>query len=158
VLESIAAVGSALNAAYKAGKAALEAHDAAIVREKVGEMQGQISSALASAITAQTDQMTALDLIRDLKKQLAEFEEWGRKKHKYLLKEVGPGATARLFQPDADDAEPPHWVCPTCYEHRKTIPLQGLTYSDQRGTGDVRSCPECKTKVAFPRGFVWPPA
>jgi hypothetical protein len=67
-MAAIASAATALRSAYELSKAALGVRDEAMIRAKVIEMQAEISSALAGAITAQTDQFAALDRVRELEK------------------------------------------------------------------------------------------
>jgi hypothetical protein len=124
-MAAIAGAASALKAAYDLSKAALSAHDAAVVRAKITEMQGEISSALASAITAQTDQMALLKRVDELEKNVADRKAWDREKRRYDLVQLPPGVWIRqLKESAAKPGEPVHPVCCNCYEQRKISPLQ----------------------------------
>jgi hypothetical protein len=154
-MAAIAGAATALRSAYELSKAALGVRDEAMIRAKVIEMQAEISSALASAITAQTDQFAALDRVRELEKEVTELKAWDVEKSRYELKEVGPGAFARAVKPDARGSDPMHYICPTCYERGKKTPLQALSLVEQRRGGDIRTCSTCKTAVAFARNPDW---
>lgn len=159
-MHALASAATALKAAFDISKVALNLRDEAMIRAKVTEMQGEISAALASAITAQTDQMAMLERVRELEKEVANLKAWDAEKTRYELKEVGPGAFARCVKPAAKGADPPHCICPTCYERRQAIPLQAPSWAVQRDRGGdtSRSCPACGTTVAYARNPDWRPA
>lgn len=158
-MHALTSAATALKAAFDISKVALNLRDEAMIRAKVTEMQGEISAALASAISAQTDQMAMLERVRELEKEVAELEAWDTEKTRYELKEVGPGAFARCVKPDAKGPDPIHCICPTCYKWRQAIPLQAQSLAVQRQRGDTsRKCPVCGTVVAFARNPDWKPA
>ncbi len=149
-MAAIAAAASALKNAYDISKAALGMRDAALVQSKIGEMQGEISSALASAIAAQTDQMAMLRRIGELEKEVVNFETWKTEKERYELKELAPqGIYAYAIKEAVRGAEPAHWICPDCYESRHKSVLQQVTRYP--GAADVRLCQRCGWE-AYVRG------
>lgn len=142
-MAAIAGAASALKAAYDLSKAALGAHDAAVIRAKISEMQGEISSALASAITAQTEQLALLKRVDELEKQVANRKAQDRELKRYELVELPPGVwIRRLKEGAAKPGEPIHPACPTCYGRREIQPLhRGETSS---GVYDM-TCKACGT-------------
>ncbi|MFI5021149.1 MAG: hypothetical protein ACHQRJ_05790 [Alphaproteobacteria bacterium] len=155
-LSAIAGVASAVKSIYELSKTALELHDAAMIRAKVLEMQGEISAALASAITAQTDQMAMLEEVRELKAEVTRLKNWETEKQRYELKQVGHiGGTAYVIKPAMQGAEPIHCICPACYERANKYILQ-----PQPGAPRVNTpwaCPECKSVVIVDMHILNPP-
>lgn len=141
-MAAIAGAASALKSAYDLSKAAIGLHDTAMMRAKVAEMQGEISSALASAIMAQTDQMAILQRVSDLEKQVADFEEWDREKDKYKLYHLGWVTYAYMLKPNTRGSEPPHWVCTKCYSEREIYIIQMILSNGQKFC-----CPNCKNNI-----------
>jgi hypothetical protein len=144
-IAAIAGAASALKSAYDLSKAALSAHDDSVVRAKVSEMQGEISAALASAITAQTEHLAALDRVRDLERELAQLKAWEVEKQRYQMERLPPGVIVyTLKQEGVNAGEVPHSICPTCYHRGK----KSLLHSDQPGNGVYNlTCHECGTSL-----------
>src|ERR1700676_1864317 len=97
---AIVSAAGALKTAYDLSKAAIGLHDAALIRAKVTEMQGEISSALASAIEAQTAQMAMLKQVGDLEKEIANLKAWEDEKKRYALKKLDPGELVYSLKPE----------------------------------------------------------
>jgi hypothetical protein len=151
-MAAIASAAGALKTAYDLSKAAIGAHDAGAIRAKVAEMQGEISSALASAITAQTDQMAILKRVSDLEKEVADLKAWEAQKQRYHLKRFDPGVFVYSLKENDPSGEPPHQICPACYENGKKQYLQATART--QGGHRVHACPGCKHEYAFgPKAF-----
>ena len=75
-MAAIAGAATSLKTAIDISKIALGLRDESLIRTKVLEMQGEISSALASAIAAQTDQLAILQRISDLEKEITQLKAW----------------------------------------------------------------------------------
>jgi hypothetical protein len=146
-MAAIASAAGALKTAYDLSKAAINAHDAAAIRAKVAEMQREISSALASAITAQTDQMAMLKRVGELEKEITDLKAWETEKAHYELKRFEPGVVVYSLKPDQARGEPAHELCPACYQSGKKQFLQATT--ELRMRRRVRLCPGCKTEYTF---------
>jgi len=142
-MAAIAGAAGALKTALDLAKSALGMHDAALIRAKVTEMQGEISTALAGAITAQTDQLAMLNRVDKLEKELAKHEAWDAEKKRYQMERLPPGVLVyTLKQEAAAPAEEIHSICPTCYHRSKTSPLQATEPSN--GVHHLK-CFECGT-------------
>lgn len=138
---AIAGAASALKSAYDISKVALGLRDAALLHGKITEMQGEISSALSSAITAQQDQLTMLQTVHALEAKIASFEKLEAEKERYELKPLGWGAMARMLKPTARTTEPPHWACPNCFNDGKIKIIQKQMVV---GRGHKWICSGCK--------------
>ncbi len=119
-------------------------HDAVALRGKAVELQAQILSAQSSAIAAQSDQITLLQRVHELEKQIANLEAWDTEKQRYELKEISTGTFAYVVKPVSQGSEPSHWICANCYQHGKKSILQhvggGLGYNSF-------TCIECGSKL-----------
>lgn len=118
-----------------------------MMRAKIIEMQGEISSALANAIAAQTDQMAMLQRVSDLEKEVANLKAWNAEKENYELQAIARGAVAYMLKPDARGSEPPHWLCTHCYENGKREMLQPAA---QASSVWVYRCQGCDSKISVP--------
>ncbi len=145
-MAAIAGLVTSLRAATDISKAMLGLRDAAMIQTKVIELQGIILSAQQSALSAQSDQFTALERIRELEKQLTDLEAWDTEKERYELKEVYPGAFARVLKPTAHAGEPPHWLCTACYKRGQKAILQDHGRSPEK-IETIYQCPECKNSI-----------
>jgi len=155
-MAAIGSAASALKSAFDISKVALGLHDAAVIRAKVGEMQGEISSALASAITAQTDQMAMLKEVGNLKKQIAKMRTWNTEKKRYKMRQLARSAPtfAYAIKPDCQGDDPFHCICARCYERGEKSILQFIKYV-LHGAGQIAlKCPACDTIV---QSETWPP-
>jgi hypothetical protein len=130
---------SGFNAMLNSAKALKDMNDAAVRNAAVIELQEQI-------LSAQTAQATLLDRIRDLEKQMANFETWETEKQRYDLKGLGWGAFARMLKPTARGTEPPHWICTNCYGERRISVIQW----GRKPKGATRNgyfCPACNNEI-----------
>jgi hypothetical protein len=99
-----------------------------------------IMSAHEKAIAAQ-EAYSTLDKTRcDLEKRVREFETWEREAQRYELKDFGGSTFAYVVKEAMQGSEPPHSICPTCYENKKKSILQfvGIKHSQQ-----YFLCPVC---------------
>lgn len=102
---------------------------------------------LEKILTAREAQAAALDRIRELEEQVAQFETWEAEKQRYELKGLTRGATAYMLKPDARGSEPPHWLCTSCFEHRKRSIMQPAPI---HGLRDITAkCPDAGCSNAF---------
>lgn len=118
-MAAIGAAATALNTAINIAKAAVGLRDAEMIRAKVLEMQGEISSALASAIAAQTDQFAMLQRVQELEKEVARLKSWETEKERYELKKYAPGVFFYTLKESEARSEPIHSLCAKCYEDEK---------------------------------------
>ncbi len=97
-------------------------------------------------ITAIQEQYTAaIEQVGALKAELARFEAWESEKQKYELHGLNRAGFAYVLKPAERGTQPPHGICPQCYENRIKSILQP--------NGAVRSiehawlCNRCDLKV-----------
>jgi hypothetical protein len=99
---------------------------------QVIELQGKIMAASAK--------YEELAKIKDeAVKKLVAYENWNKKAARYLLTELAPGILVYAQKPDVKNTEPPHYLCPYCFEKLKRSILQ-------RPSADSTNyvCHECK--------------
>jgi hypothetical protein len=77
--------------------------------EAVSELWEQIFS-------AQTRYAAAVEQIKELEAKLASFEKWEAEKARYYLRDDGGGTYAYELKGAPPSGEPPHRICPACYQ------------------------------------------
>ena len=123
------------------------------IREKTSELLDAVLDARLKLVEASETQSALLERIKQLEKQIADFEDWGREKERYQLNAVDSGAFAYTYKPGMENGEPPIWLCQTCFEKRHRSPLQfraqdrGTGASSGRGSQSRWGCNLCKAEV-----------
>ena len=143
-IAAVAGVMSSLKATQDIVKAMLGLRDAAMVREKIVELQGAILTAQSDAFEVNAAQTALLERVRELEKQVADLEAWKAEKQRYELKNVALGAFAYALKPEEQGAEPAHWICARCYEHQRRSILQRAGF--ERST-EIYRCFECGAAI-----------
>lgn len=133
---------TSVRAAMDIAKAMLQLRDLKLVAAKADELRLALSDVLGKLIDAQQAQMAQLEEIQALKAEAAKFGNWEAEKERYELKQIGDGAVARMLKPSARGEEPPHWLCPTCFENRKKSYFQFSTRM-HGSRGSVFRCKSC---------------
>src|SRR5687767_3847590 len=96
----------------------------AAVRDKAIEAQSAVI-ALQSAMLALQSQYAELMIEKDeLKRRLIEIEDWTGEVQRYQLKEIAEGVFVRELKQDQAGDETVHWLCTSCFAHRKKSILQ----------------------------------
>jgi hypothetical protein len=161
-LTAIAQALGALKGLKDIAQGIVAAHDIAAFRERQIEFQGKIIDAQDAISAIQEERATLLETIRQLEKQVAEFETWESEKQRYELKDIagGHGSLTYMIKLTMQGSEPVHCICANCYQHHKKFYLQkmGLVAADSRKL----ICPNCKNAIIFdwwpPRGYPGSPA
>jgi hypothetical protein len=130
---------------------AINTRDAGVIKAKAIELQGQIFAAQTSALTAEADQFTLLERVRELEKEVADLKAWDAEKEKYQLVEVrrvAPGrnsAFAYVLKELVSSSGTKPYFCPHCYEDR----LKSILQVEQRvpNLAEVLVCPRCGTEI-----------
>ena len=84
--------------------------------------------------------LKAQSSIRNLEDRLAQFETWETEKERYELKEVVLGGFVYATKEPIDSGDPPHWICPQCYQDRKKSILQTVHRMSSGGTTTCHRC------------------
>jgi hypothetical protein len=148
----IAGTVSSLKLAHDMAKALVTIRDTTMLNEKVIELQRVILVAQSDALSAQSDQFSLLDRIRDLEKEIADLKGWEAEKQRYDLKDLGFGTFTYLIKPETQGREPIHCICANCYEHGKKSIVQ-RTGQIEAGC-QVWICSDCKSRLLVRQ---WPP-
>ncbi len=121
-------------------KSLLEISDAAKRNTIVVELTDKIRA-------AQDEQFALVERVNHLEKELTRFENWEREKQRYKHHDFGGSTFAYTLKESEQGGEPPHNLCPNCYDQGHKSILQGSGIShDKRENFD---CPKCKTNYLF---------
>jgi hypothetical protein len=103
-------------------KAMVTLRDEEAFRSKSIELQNTITDALEKSIEAREAYAKQLDRVRDLEAEIARLKAWEVEKQNYEMKKCGEASVAYMLKPEARGKQPPHWLCPNCFENgRKSI-------------------------------------
>jgi hypothetical protein len=139
-ISAIAGLASSLKSASDLVKAMIELRDTAAFQSKLIDLQSEIRSAQSSALTANAEQAAMADKLRQLERQLAEYESWEREKERYQLKDFGGGTFAYVLRADKASGEPHHMLCPKCFQERRKSILQGYGRTEGQEAVHCQSC------------------
>lgn len=125
---------SALKSAIDIAQSLKNINDAA-VRNRVAIELGE------KLVAAYQLQLALLSRVDELEKEVVRIKASDTEKHRYELKSVGNGAVAYMLKPEARGSEPPHWLCPTCYDKGQKAYFQPSGARMQRAM--VYRCKNC---------------
>ena len=121
---AISSAATGLQAAGQIIKSLVSLKISSEVQTKVIELQAVIMAAQGDALAAQSDQFALLERVRKLEAEVAEAKAWEAEKQRYQLQEFPAGALAYVLKPEAANGEPPHRICPNCYQEGHKSILQ----------------------------------
>lgn len=114
---------------------------------EIAELQSALIDANHGLLAAGQTQAADADRIRALETEVARLEKWDGDKENYELKGLVDGAVAYMLKPGARGSEPPHWLCPTCFQAGQI----GILQSQGRKKDIMDApwlCPNCKNGFA----------
>ena len=107
----------------KAGLGLLQTLNATAKAAAINEVKVQLTQHIIEAQQALTAagmaQANAAETIRDLEQQIVQFENWQAERERYELADTGKGSLAYRLKVGMENGEPPHWLCPACYQQGK---------------------------------------
>lgn len=124
-------------------KGAIGLRDAKIIEDRLKAVVGNLIEAQVRVLEAQATISALLDSERELKRKIAEFEEWAAEKQRYELVGLVDGALAYAAKEAMRGPEPPHYLCPACFQRKEKSIMQG---SVKRGIKSL-TCPVCELEV-----------
>jgi hypothetical protein len=138
---------TSLKTAFEIAKAMKDISNATEPNSKILDLQGVIMDPQASAIQAREAHSAQIDEIRALEAEIARLKAWDAEKERYELKAVSfRGAMAYMLKPAARGSEPPHWLCPNCYQNGKKGFFQPT--GAMLGRDAIYMCASCKGSIA----------
>ena len=108
---------SIFKALYDSAKDLKDINDATIRNSAVIELQEKI-------LTAREAQTALTERINELERVVASFEAWDVEKQRYKMKTTAQGGIVYSLNVNAELSEPPHDICPNCYQNRRKSILQ----------------------------------
>ena len=121
-MDALTAALTSLNMAADLASRILKLKTSVDIQAKVIELNRTILTAQHEALQAQQTHMMLLTEIGELEAKIARSETWDAEKQRYELKALSSSTFAYMLKPPMRGTEPPHWVCPNCYEnHKKSI-------------------------------------
>lgn len=108
---------------------------------------GLASDLAYKLLNAQVSQSEIMNRLLELEAALKDAQRQQDEANRYALVELASGAHVLALKPGDPKGEPPHYLCPACFEDGKKRILQPYGHS-----GAARECPGCK------QVFRWRPA
>jgi hypothetical protein len=146
-----------LTSASKTATGLIKATVDAKLLDAVKEINQEIIAAQGSNIAAQQEHAAMLDDVRELKAQIAQFEDWEKEKARYELKPMDTGVRVYALKKVEEATEAPHEACPKCFKERKVQvlnPIGHQLWNKPDGWFRKNQCPSCKTEYVY--GFIQP--
>jgi hypothetical protein len=127
---------ASLKAAKDIAESLINLRDTAKFQSAIVELQGKI-------LSAQSDQFSLLERVRELEAELTQLQPWEAEKKRYKLTDYGSGTFAYELKAEAAEGEPIHRLCAACYQkgQKSILQFQFIT-SNSRERYD---CPNCET-------------
>lgn len=113
--------------------------------------QGIVIKLHEQILTAQAAQLELIQEVSALKAEITRFEKWSAEAERYQLRNIAFGTTAYVLKKDSAGGEPPHWICPTCYEGRKRSILQSAGPAAEYGPDSRKFAWKCHSCGAILR-------
>jgi hypothetical protein len=113
------AIMSPLNAAGQGLEKLIETRDLVKFGDELRKLHAEILAAQRGTMTAQANEATLLEQVRELKKRVTDLEAWEREKERFALIALAPNVVAYSVKEAARGAEPPHLICANCYNGGK---------------------------------------
>jgi hypothetical protein len=132
-----------LKSALDIVKEAKDLTDTAAIKSKLIDMQSLILEAQGNAIEARSAHEEQANRIRDLESEISQFKSWQHERERYELMQLGDGTFAYMLKLAERGNQPPHWLCPNCFEDGKKSLFQRKSEMYLNA-----HCPRCKAEIA----------
>ena len=136
-----------IKAGYEGAKAAFEIARGVGALKTEAAVNGAIIDIQRHVVEAQQGLSASLQTIDALEKEIVRLKDWSAEKERYELKRFEPGSVAYSLKPAMAHGEPPHLLCPNCYQRSEKSFLQAT--GDQIRRYRVHRCPSCKAELAL---------
>ena len=113
--------------------------------EQVVQLRGHVLNVQTMALNLQQENA-------ELRAKLAKMEDWNAEKERYEMKAVGQTARVFALKPGFENSEPPHWICPRCYDDNQRSILNFEMQDIMGGHNDVWICSRCESRIRVRRG------
>lgn len=119
--------------------------------DKLLELHNSFHTLHATNLVLHSQNDELLKLKAELEKRLIKCNDFRKEKARYELREICSGVYLYATKESHKDKEPPHYICPNCYqEHRKSI----LQVKSRSSSGTTYQCtnPACKAQFTHRLG------
>jgi DNA-directed RNA polymerase subunit RPC12/RpoP len=116
----------------------------------VSAVQDKLLDANSAALVAQGEQSKLLAENMELKKKLAEVEDWNRRISRFRLHEFETGTLAFALREDMAEGEPMHYICATCRDRGHITRLQPNVHGNQLSCHPCNQTIQIKPKKPLP--------
>ena len=140
---------TSVKAAYDIAKGINSLNTTVERNEAVSKVLEILLSVQSDALLMKEKHSVLLSEIDSLKKKILEFENWSDTEKKYELKEVATQTFLYAYKKSETNPQPSHYICPQCYQDKKTYILQ--LYYEGEGTTQYQ-CTNCKTIIKIRHG------
>ena len=148
--DPFSALLAAIPGLAKAGADIASASDEAKRNAQLIEFQKALINANALIASVQQQNASLLREKDDLEKQIMQLENWKAEKDRYTMVTVFEAATVYSLKESMSNGEPPHFICPVCYQRGHKTLLQ----PKKAGTGFVHLyCPTPSCNFDIPTGY-----
>lgn len=115
------------------------------VKAKAAELNNSILSLQGTLFALQSQNQELLQDKNNLKNKLVEISNWNKEASRYQLIELCTGVFVYSLKKGQGNAEPAHYLCPSCYQSGKKSILQS---EGKRIGGTKHFCvsPLCKSE------------
>jgi rubrerythrin len=144
-VEGLAALKS-VKSIYDIAKEVRNSGDPEKLRVAAAQMFDLALSAREQTAALQEERNDALVANANLKQELSRMKSWEAEEGRYQLRAIYEGSFAYALKTEANNGEPPHWLCPTCFQQRKKSVMQRGDYGGMAGYY-YWNCPVCKTTM-----------
>lgn len=143
MMDAVAGAFSALKGAADITQGLLALKTDAAVTSKAVELNRIIFEVQQQLFTSQAEHAALQSKVRELESQVVNLKRWEQEKERYELYEFAPGTFVYRVKPSMQGTEPPHDICPNCYEKGVKSILQKAGDEDSY---PVHACPHCGAK------------
>jgi DNA-directed RNA polymerase subunit RPC12/RpoP len=110
----------------------------------VAEVNADLLSAQAVALTSQKHELALTQRVGELEKEIAELKDWDREAERYQLTAIAPQVFAHRLKPGMEQGEPTHYVCTHCFSDKKKSILHAMPPSEHPRAYE---CPRCQQRL-----------
>jgi hypothetical protein len=125
-VSTISAALSSFNALKDIAQSMVGLRDAVAFQDKLIEFQGKLIEAQTSVFAVNEERTRLLSRVNELERQIAALEGWQSEKQRYEMKLTASGSIIYSLKVDATPTEPPHNICPSCYQSGRKSILQTM--------------------------------
>ena len=119
MIAEISAAWAATTSASKAITGILSTVQNVETKKAIAAVQDTLIDVQGKLLAVQTQYEALADAKRDIEQKLAEYARWEFEAARYKLEQIVPGIFVYSLKPDDATGEPPHWLCPNCFQEQK---------------------------------------